>query len=443
MKPSARRVASERALPRWHLAALFVTLFLLMGAGFATRQVVVPLFPALREAWDLSDTALAGLVSIVSFMVAACAFPISLLADRAGHGRAIVAMVVLWSGATLACAWAGSYGALMALRALVGVGAAAFGAVAAALLATRFPARVRGTVIAGFLAGGLIGHAAGLVLGSTVGTAWGWRAAFAAAALPGIALVVVFAALERRSTSATRGTGADSAALAPHVRALFRSPTVALACIAAGLQLVTLAAIASWLPLYLERHLGYATPQAGRLASLVLLIGVAGAVASGLASDLASARRLAARALVPAAVAASTGLAAIAAFAIVAPGAGQVGCLLVVGLLGPGCTGPTGALVVDVVHPSVRATAAALLALAQNLLGLAGGPLAAGVLSDAWGLDRAMAIVPVASLFAAVLYLFAARTYGTERARVEHADLAAGTRPHAAGAGTRAPGPRP
>jgi predicted MFS family arabinose efflux permease len=448
---TARFPSGAAALPspgaagsgRPHLAALFVTLFLLMVAGFATRQVVVPLFPALREAWNLSDTALAGLVSIVSFMVAACAFPLSMLADRSGHVRAIVAMVVLWSGATLACAWADSYGAMMALRALVGVGAAAFGAVATALLATRFPARVRGTVIAGFLAAGLIGNAAGLALGSEVNAAWGWRAAFVAAALPGLALVAVFVALERGSKSTTPSAGANPVALVPHLCALLRSHTVALSCIAAGLQLATLAAIASWLPLYLERHLGYAPPQAGRLASLVLLLGLAGAVAGGLASDVASARRPFARALVPAAVAAATGILAIATFAFVAPGKAQIACLLGVGLLLPGCIGPTGALVVDVVHPAVRATAASLLALAQNLLGLAGGPLLAGALSDAWGLDRALAIVPLASLVAAALYLLVARTYWVERTRVEKADAAMGALARGESIAPRPPQPSP
>ncbi len=49
---------------------------------------------------------------------------------------------------------------------------------------------------------------------------------------------------------------------------------------------------------------------------------------------------------------------------------------------------------IDVVHPSVRATAASILSLMQNLFGLAGGPLLTGVLSDRYGLQFALAVVP-------------------------------------------------
>ena len=66
------------------------------------------------------------------------------------------------------------------------------------------------------------------------------------------------------------------------------------------------------------------------------------------------------------------------------------------------CTvGPVSAIVIDVVHPGVRATGASVLALFQNLFGLAVGPFVVGVLSDACGLKTALAIVPAFGLLAA------------------------------------------
>ena len=51
------------------------------------------------------------------------------------------------------------------------------------------------------------------------------------------------------------------------------------------------------------------------------------------------------------------------------------------------CTvGPVSAVVIDVIHPGIRATGASVLSLFQNLFGLAAGPLIAGFLSDAWTL---------------------------------------------------------
>ena len=55
------------------------------------------------------------------------------------------------------------------------------------------------------------------------------------------------------------------------------------------------------------------------------------------------------------------------------------------------CTvGPVSAIVIDVVHPGVRATGSSVLALFQNLFGLAAGPFVAGLLSDAFGLVAAL-----------------------------------------------------
>jgi len=60
------------------------------------------------------------------------------------------------------------------------------------------------------------------------------------------------------------------------------------------------------------------------------------------------------------------------------------------------CTaGPSAAIVMNVVHPGFRATGASILGLLQNLLGMAMGPLIGGVLSDAFGLQTALAVTPL------------------------------------------------
>jgi MFS family permease len=82
------------------------------------------------------------------------------------------------------------------------------------------------------------------------------------------------------------------------------------------------------------------------------------------------------------------------------------------------CTvGPASAIVVEVVHPGVRATGCAILALFQNLLGLAAGPVIAGALSDAWGLESALAAMPGFGVLAAAAFLIAARSYGADKQR--------------------------
>ena len=59
-----------------------------------------------------------------------------------------------------------------------------------------------------------------------------------------------------------------------------------------------------------------------------------------------------------------------------------------------------------------------MLSLTQNLLGLAAGPLLAGVLSDKFGLPFAMAVMPLSCLLAAAMFVVAARTYEADVRRV-------------------------
>ena len=67
---------------------------------------------------------------------------------------------------------------------------------------------------------------------------------------------------------------------------------------------------------------------------------------------------------------------------------------------------------IDVTHPGVRATGASVLSLFQNLFGLALGPFIAGALSDAFGLDRALTVIPAFGRRSpALLFLVASRSY--------------------------------
>jgi MFS transporter, Spinster family, sphingosine-1-phosphate transporter len=68
----------------------------------------------------------------------------------------------------------------------------------------------------------------------------------------------------------------------------------------------------------------------------------------------------------------------------------------------------------------VRATGSSVLALFQNLFGLAAGPFIAGVLSDAWGLPAALAAMPAFGVLAALAFALAARTYEADTERAAH-----------------------
>jgi MFS transporter, Spinster family, sphingosine-1-phosphate transporter len=432
-------IAPDRPAPRRYAWTVFAILFLLMIVDYVDRQVIVSMFSHLRAEWDLSDSQLGALVSIVSVTVALGAVPLSILADRWSRVKSIFLMALAWSLATISCAFAASYLQLFAARAVVGLGEAAYGTVGAALIATMFPLRMRSSVLGAFFLAGILGSVFGVVLGGVIAERWGWQAGFGAVGLPGLVLAFVFLFIVRdyKTVALPKAAGEGSnAALAARaiVAALLKPRTALVACLGAGFQLLTLSMTYAWLPTYFNRYYGLAPDQAGLKAGLVVLVGGVGAFVWGVVADRLTPRIACARLYVPAIGAILTAVLMGSAFALLPPGNAQFALIVAGGLMMAVNVGPVSAVVIDVVHPSVRATAASVLSLLQNLFGLAGGPLLTGMLSDRYGLQVALAVVPAFCLLAAILFVLAARTYvnDLEEARREDERETAGLAPQPA-----------
>src|SRR6185369_12140883 len=235
--------ADHRPAPRRYAWSVFAIIFALMVVDYVDRQVVVSMFSHLKAQWDLSDRQLGALVSIVSVTVALGALPLSLLADRWSRVKSIFVMALVWSLATIACAFAETYAQLIGARSVVGLGEAAYGTVGMALLASLFPVRMRSTVCGAFLAAGMIGSVLGVVLGGFIAQRWGWQAGFGAVGLPGLALCVLFlfvvrdyktVALHAKDYAGPRHRLSARAVTAE----LFRPRTALVTCIGAGLNLL-------------------------------------------------------------------------------------------------------------------------------------------------------------------------------------------------------------
>src|SRR5215471_17641379 len=118
--------AQQPPVPRRYAWSVFAIVFALMVVDYVDRQVVVSMFPHLKAQWTLSDSQLGGLVSVISIVVAVGTVPLSLLADRWSRVKSIFLMALVWSLATISCAYAGSYTQLLGARSLVGLGEAAY-----------------------------------------------------------------------------------------------------------------------------------------------------------------------------------------------------------------------------------------------------------------------------------------------------------------------------
>jgi MFS family permease len=403
----------------WFVLAMTVGLMLF---DYIDRQVIVSLFPHIKAEWGLSDEQLGGLVSIVSITVAIGSVPVALVADRISRVKSVVAMGFVWSLACISCMFTQNYAQLFTARAVVGAGEAGYGSVGTALIASHFPSRMRSAVLAVLFSTASIGSVIGVALGGVIAVHWGWKTAFGIMGFPGLLLALLY--LKVRDYRTVELTGRHSVAMQSTggvvrliVQALSRSPTMLWTCVGGACQLIVLSAVWSWLPSYLNRFYAVPVAQAGIKAAVVIFCGAVGAVVWGYVVDRASRRNPCNKLLVLAALCLVTMLILVFAFGVgvwfgLPPGLGGRFGLIALGGFFANCTvGPVAAVVIDVVHPSVRSTGASVLALFQNLFGLAVGPFIAGALSDALGLQVAMAIIPIFGVFAALSFLKASRSY--------------------------------
>ena len=410
---SDAQTAPERAgVVGW---LVFAVSFGLLLSDYMSRQVLGAVFPLLKVEWGLADGQLGALAGVVALMVGLLTFPLSLLADRIGRVRSVVAMAVIWSLATLGCGLAANFQQMLAARFFVGVGEAAYGSVGLAVVFTYFPRSLRATITGAFMAGGVFGSFLGMALGGVVAGELGWRWSFAAMALTGLVLVLAYPALvtERGGAADGRIPERPSLGVETIVKAMFASRAACLAYLGSGLQLFIMGAMVAWLTSFFNRAYGLPTERAAVVGAGFLLIAGVGMIACGAIADRAGRVAPVWRLVLAGAFGVATCVLLATAF-MLPPGAGQLVCLGVGLFFAAGASGPAGAIVADAAPPEFHGAALATLTLANNLIGLAPGAAVTGMLADRIGLPAALALVPFAGLGAAACFWSAAWRPGAD-----------------------------
>ncbi len=420
------------ARPRLYAWLVFALTFGLLLSDYMSRQVLNAVFPLLKAEWGLSDTQLGSLSGVVALLVGVLTFPLSVMADRWGRVRSILLMATLWSLATLGCAISTNYGEMLTARFFVGLGEAAYGSVGIALIISIFPSHLRSTLTGAFMAGGAFGSVVGMALGGVFAARFGWRSAFVAMAIFGAALVVMYAlTVNERRVRTSQGQTTESRLNRPGFKlslrnlfaGLFSTTSVICAYIGSGLQLFIMAAIIAWMPTYLNRYYAMKPDQAGVTAAVFVLIGAIGMVVCGAVTDRVCRHSPPRKMAMAIAYCVTTAMILGVAFQMT-PGTPQ---LIAIGMgmfLVAGTCGPAGAMVANLTPTPIHATAFATLTLANNLLGLAPGPLLTGVLADRVGLLDAFKVIPLMALFAALAFWIGRTHYACDIERVQSPALA-------------------
>jgi len=379
--------------------------------NYVDRWIIASLLESLRKSeLHLSDTQL-GLIGsgfIIVYMAASPLF--GTLGDRRSRPPLIAMGVMIWSIATTLAGFASGFVSLFAARATVGVGEAAYGTIAPALLADAFPYEKRGRVLGIFFVAIPVGSAAGYILGGLVDQHFGWRAAFWVAGAPGLLLAMLVAGVKDPPRGAHDGVQIRNVEQ-PWWRAyndLLHNGQFLLAALGYAMWTFAIGGLGYWMPAFLERVRGMTHAQATvTFGAIACGTGLAGTFAGGFLGDFFLKRTRQSYLWVSGIgmlIAAPVTFVALTnpdrSVYIPAIAVAEVFVFLSAGLVN--------AAIINAVAPHERATAVGLSVLVTHILGDVPATPIIGWLSDATSLDRAFLLVPVAILLSGGIWCGAA-----------------------------------
>jgi predicted MFS family arabinose efflux permease len=231
------------------------------------------------------------------------------------------------------------------------------------------------------------GIAIGAAVGGGVAAHYGWRAAFYAVGLPGLAIALLILTVIREPVRGAQDGPSSNHEIAPAqlrgvIAMFFRDPVLRWTALATGLGAFAGYGASNWTPAFLMRHQHMTLTQLAIVYSVSVGVAVGvGTWLSGYLADRMSRRDPRAYAMIP--FWGSLIALPLAVAGYLAPNWEiSLACLTVSAAFGILYLAPALAIVQNIVPPRARSTSAALLLLVLNLIGLGGGPVFVGVLSD-------------------------------------------------------------
>lgn len=376
-------IAFTPAYRRW---VLFL-IFLMMTSNYIDRNIVRILAQPIKTEFRLSDlqVGLLGGFAFALFYIV-MGVPIASFSERRNRVKIIATAVAVWSLMTALCGAAGTYLQLLAARVGVGIGEAGAAPPAQSLISDYFPPHQRASALSIFSFGIAFGTVVGAVIGGFVADAWGWRSAFLVVGAPGLLLAVAFLLTvkepPRGHSDAARPTGETKPSFWTTARLLFTNATFLNLAFGCGIANFAIGGLHTFEALYFVRRFDVGLGQIGLMVGMVSgLSGAVGMLAGGFITDWIARRDRRWYAWLPA-------LGVLLAAPLYAAAFVQPTLLLsAVFLALPGTllflhAAPAQAVIHNMSHPRMRATAISLYMVVTSTLGVALGPVVAGYLAD-------------------------------------------------------------
>ena len=412
------------ALPKWKIWYVMIVIFILLFFDFASRVVISPLFPLIKEEFSLSDSQLGLLNTVVLITIAVLAMPLSYLIDRWRRGKMMSLMAILWSAASIVSGIAGNFAVLLTGRAFLGVAEASYNSAGQAMIMATIKKHLRTTVTGLLYTGMTLGMAGGMALGGLLGATYGWRLSLILMAIPGIIFGILawfipdYKNQPRNITTQGHSTANNFKST---MIMIFKNKTVMVLVVSYAMVNFLIYTIVSWLPTYLIRFGGMNIATAGSVTGIVLLTGLIAMPAGGWLGDIAARRS------------AKTKILIIIVAVILAVVANSIAVLftfwplfivvsLAVNLLVPAQQ----VCLQEVVPLNQRATVFGFYYAGIFILGGLWAPLVIGAISDAMNLKIAFAVSIGIAAVATILYPLAYKFFDNDfnQARRVEQDIA-------------------
>ena len=266
----------------------FWACFLGWGLDAFDVQMFGLAIPALVAAFGINKADAGLLGSVTLFSGAFGGWIGGALADRLGRVKALQVTVLCFAIATFASAFAQSYGQLLALKALKGLGFGAEWAVGSVLMAEIIRPEHRGKALAAVQSAWAVGWGAAVIAATLVfsyaAKDQAWRILFAAGLLPALLLLYI-----RRGVPEpmTRKVAAPTSFLAAFTGVFRRD--VLRQTLTGGLFGIGAhggyAALTTFLPTYLKQDRGLSVLGTGAYLGIIIVAFFCGCVVSGVLSD--------------------------------------------------------------------------------------------------------------------------------------------------------------
>jgi MFS family permease len=397
-------------------------LVLLTGLNFLNYIDRTVLFAVLKDIQD--DVGLSkfqgGLLAtafLVGYFLTAPFF--GSRADKGARKGLIAGGVAVWSLATAATGLATSFPALLAARALVGVGEAAYATLAPTIIDDITPPEKKNRALAIFYLAIPLGSAIGFALGGTMAHHLGWHAAFFIAGGPGLAIALTCLMI----VEPARKLAPAKAKIRESLGTLMRIPLYRRALLGYTAYTWALGGFQAFAPQFLlERYPGTMNEQSAGFyfGGVLVVAGLLGTVIGGWWADAslrklpsmpvdaphdARPNRLASNALLRVCAIGMVVATPIGIAVFLAPNAPMFFAFAFVCAIGLFLsTSPVNAVALRAVPTELRASAMAAIIFAIHLGGDLWSPPALGLLQDNLPIVVAMMALPLAFALAAYLW---------------------------------------